>query len=300
MSGVITTERKRAVVYEATVVGLRMETADTATLQLELAPEAGPVEYRAGQYLNIDPHQFRALAPLAAFLEEKKGRKEPVRAYSLASAPHERYVAITVKDEPYLPGVSLYPPLLSPLLVHGSPVGTRMKVMGFMGPYILPPDVDERTQHVLHVIAGSGMVPNFSLIKDALHRGLRVRHTLLATNKTWEDVLFREELHALERAHPERLRIVHALTREPDGSRFGERVRQGRISQALLEELMPPSPEARENLLVYACGPAITPWDRRKALETRTPATPRFMETVIGHLHALGVGDKRIKREVYG
>ncbi|RKI25556.1 oxidoreductase, partial [Corallococcus sp. AB004] len=43
-----------------------------------------------------------------------------------------------------------------------------------------------------------------------------------------------------------------------------------------------------------------TPWDRRKALETRTPATPRFMEAVLGHLHELGIPDKRIKREAYG
>jgi ferredoxin-NADP reductase len=298
MSGVITTERKKAVEYEATVVSVHMETADTATLRLDLGSAA--VEYRAGQYLNIDPHQFPQLAALTAFLEDKKGRKEPLRSYSMASAPHEQHVAITVKDEPYLPGASLYPPLLSPLLVHGLPAGARLRLTGFMGPYILPPDVDERTQHVLHVIAGSGMVPNFALIKDALHRGLRVQHTLLATNKTWEDVLFREELHALERAHPERLRIVHALTREQDEARFGERVRKGRITQALLEELLPQEPAARERLLVYACGPAITPWDRRKALETRTTATPRFMETVISHLHALGVGDKRIKRETYG
>ena len=298
MSGVITTERKKAVEYTATVAGLRMETADTATLLLDLGD--APVEYRAGQYLNIDVHQFPALAALTAFLEDRKGRKEPLRSYSMASAPHEKYVAITVKDESYVPGVSLYPPLLSPLLVHGGLVGKTLRLTGFMGPYILPPDVDERTEHVLHVIAGSGMVPNFSLIKDALHRGLRVQHTLLATNKTWEDVLFREELHALERAHPERLRIVHALTREQDATRFGERVRQGRITQALIEELLPASAEHREQLLVYACGPAITPWARRTALETRTTATPRFMETVISYLHALGIGEKRIKRETYG
>jgi 3-ketosteroid 9alpha-monooxygenase subunit B len=291
-------ERKKPVEYEATVVELRMETADTATLLLDLGP--GPLDYKAGQYLNIDPRQFPALAQLLAFLEDKKGRREPLRSYSLASAPHERYVAITVKDEPYLPGVSLYPPLLSPFLVHGGLVGRTLRVTGFMGPYILPPDVDERTPEVLHVIAGSGAVPNFALIKDALHRGLKVRHTLLMANKTWADVLFREELHALERAHPERLRIVHTLTREPDGYTYNERVRQGRISKELLGELLPVDPVARENLLVYACGPAITPWDRRKALETRTTATPRFMETVIAHLHELGVGEKRIKRETYG
>ena len=298
MSGVITTERKKAVEYEATVAEIRMETADTATLLLDVG-DARP-EYKAGQYLNIDPRQFPALLALTAFLEDKKGRREPLRSYSMASAPHERYVAITVKDEPYVPGESAYPPLLSPYLVHAGLVGKRLRFTGFMGPYILPPDVDERTPEVLHLVAGSGAVPNFALIKDALHRGLKVRHTLLMANKTWGDVLFREELHALERAHPERLRIVHTLTREPEGYGYSERVRQGRISKELVAELLPADPAARENLLVYACGPAINPWDRRKALETRTTATPRFMETVIAHLHELGVSEKRIKRETYG
>jgi 3-ketosteroid 9alpha-monooxygenase subunit B len=139
-------------------------------------------------------------------------------------------------------------------------------------------------------------VPNFSIIKDALHRGLKPRHTVLCSNKTWGDILYRESFEALEREHPGKLRVVHTLTREMDESRFGPTVRKGRVSEALLEELIPD----RDTCLIYVCGPAITPWDRRKALETRTPATPRFMETVLGHLHTLGIEDKRIKRESYG
>ena len=286
--------RKKPVEYEVTVADVRMETHDTATLYLDFG--GAPLDYVAGQFINIDPHQFPALARFAAYLRERKGRKEPARSYSMASAPHEPLVAITVKDEEYIPGITLYPPLLSPYLVHGRLTGARMKVHGFMGPYVLPEDVESHTDHVVHVVAGSGAVPNFAMVKDALHRGLKLRHTFLFSNKTWGDVLYREELETLRHQHPEKLKLVHTLTRETDESRFGPQVRKGRVGEALLEELIPD----RDTCLIYVCGPAITPWDRRKALETRTPATPRFMETVLGHLHALGIADKRIKRETYG
>jgi ferredoxin-NADP reductase len=294
MSATVTTARNRPREYEVTVADVRMETHDTATLYLDFGPER--LEYRAGQFINIDPHQFPALGRLSAYLQEHKARKEPARSYSMASAPHEPLVSITVKDEDYIPGFTRYPPLLSPYLVHGRLTGARIKVLGFMGPYVLPDDVEERTDHLVHIVAGSGAVPNFAIVKDALHRGLETRHTVLCSNKTWGDILYRDAFEALERAHPDKLRVVHTLTRETDESRFSHGVRKGRIGQALLEELLPD----KASCLVYVCGPAITPWDRRKALETRTPATPRFMETVLGHLHDLGIEDKRIKRESYG
>jgi ferredoxin-NADP reductase len=285
---------RKPVEYEVTVARVRRDTHDTATLFLDFG--GPPPEYKAGQFINIDPHQFPALGRLSAYLQEQKGRKEAARSYSLASAPHEPLAAITVKDEDFIPGITRYPPLLSPFLVHGRLEGARLKVLGFMGPYVLPDDVEARTDHIVHLVAGTGAVPNFAILKDALHRGLEPRHTFLFSSKTWADILYGEELAALERAHPDRVRVVHTLTRETDESRFGPTVRKGRVGQALLEELIPD----RDTCLVYACGPAITPWDRRKALETRTPATPRFMETVLGHLHALGISDKRIKRESYG
>lgn len=294
MSATVTTARNRPREYEVTVADVRMETHDTATLSLDFGPERP--EYRAGQFINIDPHQFPALGRLSTYLQEHKARKEPARSYSMGSAPHEPLVSITVKDEDYIPGFTKYPPLLSPYLVHGRLTGARIKVLGFMGPYVLPDDVEERTDHLVHIVAGSGAVPNFAIVKDALHRGLKPRHTVLCSNKTWGDILYREAFEALERAHPDKLRVVHTLTREMDESRYGHGVRKGRIGQALLEELLPD----KATCLVYVCGPAITPWDRRKALETRTPATPRFMESVLGHLHDLGIEDKRIKRESYG
>ena len=286
--------RKKPQDYVVTVTEVRMETHDTATLFLDFGGAA--VEYKAGQFINIDPHQFPALRTLIAYLQEHKGRKEPARSYSMASAPHEPLVAITVKDEEYIPGLTKYPALLAPYLIHGRLTGARIKVQGFWGPYSLPDDVQERTDHIVHIMAGSGAVPNYSILKDALHRGLKLRHTVLCSNKTWADMLFREELDKLEAAHPGTVRVLHTLTRETDESRFNDKVRKGRINQALLEELIPD----KQTCLVYACGPAITSWDRRKAMETKTPATPRFIEAILGHLHTLGVEDKRIKRETFG
>lgn len=286
------TPRKRPEPFEVTVQEVRFESPDTATLYLD---PHGKTDYRAGQYLAIDAHQFLQLKPWITWLEEQKGRREPIRQYSLTSAPHEPLIAITVKEETYVPGEMKYPPLLSNLLVRGLPPGQRFTASGYSGPYVLPDDVDERAKLVVHVVAGSGAVPNFSILKDALHRDLAVRHVYVCSNKTRQDILFARELEALAAAHPERLTILHSLTRDPAA---GDAFRHGRIDEALLAEAIPES--ERETCLVYACGPAILPWDRRAALEAGTSPTPRFMETVLGHLHTLGIHDRRIRRETYG
>jgi hypothetical protein len=51
---------------------------------------------------------------------------------------------------------------------------------------------------------------------------------------------------------------------------------------------------------VYCCGPAISQWDRRAALERGEQPAPRFMETVLAALAAIGVPPKQIRRESYG
>jgi len=74
---------------------------------------------------------------------------------------------VTVKEERYVTGLTQYPPLLSPLLVKRIPRGTRLIVTGFTGPYTLPDDIESKTDHVVHVCAGSGSVPNFAILKYA-------------------------------------------------------------------------------------------------------------------------------------
>lgn len=270
------------------------ETHDAVTLVLFTGNDR--LDYRAGHFLTIDPHQFEALERFTAFLEDLKGRPEPPRAYSMVSAPHERHLAVTVKEEYYTSGQTRYPPLLSPFLVKGAVRGMRLSVTGFTGPYTLPEDVDSRTDHLVHLCAGSGSVPNLSILKHALQQHPKLRHTFIYSNKTWEDVIFRRTLAELEARHSDRLRVVHTLTRESGPERHERDVRSGRVSEVLLRELIP-DPSACQ---VYACGPAISAWDRQAARESGTSPSPRFMESVIATLAEIGVPSDRIQRESYG
>lgn len=286
--------RRKNKELEVMVSGVHSETPDTVTLSLFTGNDR--LDYKPGHFLTIDPHQFGALERFTAYLEDQKGKKEMPRAYSLSSAPHEKTLAFTVKEEQYVSGKTKYPPLLSPLLVRQLQPGFRMVVTGFQGPYTLPEDVESRCSHLVHVVAGSGAVPNYSIVKHALHHGLKLSHTFICSNRTWKDVLFRRELEALEKQYPGKLRVVHTLTRESDATLYNDGVREGRVSPRIFQELIP-DPSA---CLVYACGPGITPYERVAAREKGLVPEPRFLESAIAALTELGIPSARIRRESYG
>jgi ferredoxin-NADP reductase len=279
---------------EVMVADVVVETADTSTLVLFTGNDR--LEYRAGHFLTIDPHQFEALERFTSFLEDLKGRREPPRAYSMCSAPHERYLAVTVKEEQYVSGSTKYPPLLSPMLVKRTVRGMRLVVTGFTGPYTLPADIASQTDHIVHVCAGSGSVPNLSMLKFALVHHPTLRHTFVYSNKTWHDIIFRDALAGLQAAHPDRLTVIHTLTREPNPGLFGPTVRRGRITGDLLREVVPDL----ASCVLYVCGPGISKWDREAARERGGEPQPRFLESVLHDLQKLGVPNARIKRESYG
>jgi ferredoxin-NADP reductase len=276
--------------FDAVIADIVVETPDTITAFLDLGQ---PVTYRAGQYVSIDPHQFPALGSMTRYLEHLKGRHEPPRAYSMSSAPHEPYVAITIKEEVY-DGVMEYPPLISGFLVHQLRPGDRISVTGFAGAYVLPEDV--KTDHVLHLCAGSGSVPNVSIIKDSLRRHPNLRHTFVYSNKTLQDVIFRAALAQLQAEHRDRLKVIHAITRETGIASPHEDIRSGRVTVDLLRDIFQREP----NTVVYSCGPAVSVWDRRAHAAKGTTPTPRFLETMQSHLNELGVPRERIKIEAFG
>lgn len=286
--------RRKIKKLEVMVADVIRETPDSATLVLFTGNDQ--LEYQPGHFLTIDPHQFPALERFIEYFEEMKGKREPARAYSLASSPHEQYLAITVKEEYYISGRTKYPPLLSPLLVWRTHPGTRMVVTGFGGPYVLPEDIESRTDHLVHVCAGSGIVPNWSILKHALAEDLAVRHTIVYGNKTFEDIIFRSQLEALQRQHPDKIQLVHALSRESDVGRYGESFQPGRVDRRIIESAIP-DPSA---VVVFACGPGVGKWERLAAKETGTDPQPRFLESALTALEDIGVPKSQIHHESYG
>ena len=92
-----------------------------------------------------------------------------------------------------------------------------------------------------------------------------------------------------------RLELIHCLTREPTAPPDSPCARLGRISAEVIEQAIPDP----ENCLVYACGTAITRWDKQAARARGEEPKPRFLETVKELLAERGVPRKRIHTEAY-
>ncbi len=278
------------------VIEAILEAPDTWTLHIEVSPEDR--QYLAGQFISIDPHQFSELSEVIAYLEHVKKRKELVRAYSLASIPSEPHISITTKPERFYPEEMQYPPLLSPLLASNVLKGRELQFLGYTGAYVLPADHADTTSEVLHLVAGSGAVPNFALLKEelTLQKNTSVFHTLIDVNKTYEDIIYQAQLDALQEQYPSRFRILHFLTREENPERRGSHYFSGRPTAERLRPLI----KDPATVLAFACGAAITKWQKKAAKETGIEAKPRFLESITQLIQELGIDKKRFKKEVYG
>ena len=281
----------------STCVDVVRNTHDTVTLLFDCGEQ--PV-YTAGQFISIDPKQFPELSRQIAFLEHLKGKKEKHRAYSMSSAPAEKTVAITVKAEGFDAQHDKYPPLLSPFLASEGMKGRKVQFIGYTGAYTLDDDHDQHTSQVLHLVAGSGIVPNYALLKDELlqKKHPSVKHTMVYVNKTASDVILLDELEKLHAEFKERFELIHCITRDEEASitARGAHWRKGRPTFEWVKSLV----NDPSTVLIFACGAAITEHQRAAAEALGTQPAPRFMEGVEEIVHALGVKKPRYKSEEFG
>lgn len=288
------TIQKKIKELEVMVADVIEETYDTTTLVLFTGNDI--LTYEPGHFLTISPYQFEGLERWTAYLEHLKGKKEAPRAYSMSSAPHEKYLAITVKEESYISGKTQYPPLLSPILAKRISRGTRMMITGFTGPYTLSDDTRRSVDCIVHVCAGSGIVPSYSIIKHDLRCYENTKHNLVYSNKTLRDVIFLEQLRELEREFPDRFKLILTLTREKEIQNERGNIHLGRISSDILNTVIPEP----GNVAVFVCGPDHSVWTRKAARESGEELRPSFMACVLEHLETAGVSKDRITKESYG
>ncbi len=280
--------------YEAVIVDVVRRTHDASSVYFFIGDAP---TYKAGQFLSIDPHQFPELKRWIDYMELVKGKKEPIRSYSLQSAPGEKCVAICTKAEAYDPKVNKYPPVLSPLMASGSLKGREVVISGFTGAYTIDEGLDAQTDTVVHWVAGSGIVPNYGMLKDELrnNKNPRIKHVMFDVNKTVGDIILHEQLRALARAYPDRFTYVNLITRE-DPSYLGPNYFKGRPTTEMLRRYVPNPATARH----FACGAAITKYHREEAKQKGTEPQPRFMESVEAIMHECGVPKQYFKKEEFG
>jgi ferredoxin-NADP reductase len=186
------------------------------------------------------------------------------RSYSIASAPRRGHLELTVEEIPD-GEVSSY-------LFEELRVGDRLELRGPIGGYFTWTERDGGP--LLLVGGGSGIVPLMSMLRYRHEIGSDIPTTLLYSSRSWEEIIYREELEQL--AADGSLRVVHTLTRAQPAGWTGYR---RRIDGAMLAEVAG-SPENGSR--AYVCGP-----------------TP-LVESVASHLVTLGFAPQHIKTERFG
>jgi len=240
------TVRGRLTWRVADVVEIRAEAPRVSTIVCQTPGWPG---HRAGQHVDV-----RLTAEDGYQVE---------RSYSISSARDATRIALTV--------VRVEDGEVSPYLTDGLRPGDQLELRGPVGGYFVWEPAQDGP--FLLVAGGSGIAPLMAMVRLRAVVGSRVDTRLLASSRSWEDIIFRAEL---ERLAGDGLTVVHTLThgRPPGWAGFARRV----DAQMLAE--VGPEPAARP--AVYVCGP--------------TPSVEAVAEALVG----LGHEPHRIKTERFG
>ena len=231
----------------AEVVGVVPETPRTKSLVLEVPGWEG---HRAGQHVDVRltaPDGYRAQ-----------------RSYSVASAPEDGRLVLTVDR--------LDDGEVSPYLTAVLEAGDKLELRGPIGGWFV---WEAKDGGPLLLVGGGSGVPLMAMIRHRAAVGSDVPTRLLYSSRSYEEVIYREELEKLA-AGDDGLEVIHTLTRSrPKGWEGYDR----RIDAQMLEEVGW-TPE--EGPLAFVCGP-----------------TP-LVEAVGSALVELGHDAARVKTERFG
>ncbi len=203
----------------ATVVEVVAETSSARTLVLEVPGWPG---HAAGQHVDIR-------------LTAEDGYQAQ-RAYSIATAPEDPRVAITVER--------LDDGEVSPYLVDEVREGDRIEVRGPIGGHFTWRAAQGGP--LLLVGGGSGVVPLMSMLRHHAAAGSDADARLLLSAMGPEDVIYRDELDVLD-GGPVRVHVTLTRRRPPGWTGYDRRV-----DAAMLAEVGPPP---ADRPMVFVCGP---------------------------------------------
>jgi ferredoxin-NADP reductase len=235
-----------------TVVDIRQETPKVKSLILDL-PDWDA--HLAGQHVDVR-------------LTAEDGYQAQ-RSYSIASAPEDKYLMLTVEH--------VEDGEVSPYLTEVLQIGDKLELRGPIGGYFVwnAGEIRDTASPLLLVAGGSGVAPLMSMIRHRANSGRKVPTILLYSSRSYEDIIYRDELARLTESDSS-LRVIHTLTRQhPENWKgYGRRIDRGMLAEAG----WPPA----EKPLVYTCGPTA------------------LVETVANYLLELGYEPVRIKTERFG
>jgi ferredoxin-NADP reductase len=230
----------------ATVAEKRTETSSATTLVLDVPDWPG---HLAGQHVDVR-------------LTAEDGYQTE-RSYSIASPPKDAQLSLTIER--------IDDGEVSPYLTDELRKGDQLELRGPIGGYFTWDTGDGGP--LLLLAGGSGLVPLMAMLRHRAAVTSTVAATVLVSARSWDDVLYREELSALD---DDGVTVRYTLTRAQPPGWTGW---SGRVNADMLREL---GAERTGRFRVFVCGPT------------------GFVEHVADLLVQLGHDPHTIKTERFG
>jgi ferredoxin-NADP reductase len=159
------------------------------------------------------------------------------RSYSIASAPEDPQLALTIER--------IDDGEVSPYLTEELRAGDQLELRGPIGGHFTWRVRDGGP--LLLIAGGSGLVPLMAMLRHRVRSGAGIDTRLLASSRSWEDLLYRDELLRISGEEGVSARFTLTRRRPPGWDGFDRR-----IDAPMLAEVGP-SPAERPR--IFVCGP---------------------------------------------
>lgn len=190
------------------------------------------------------------------------------RSYSICSSSNDDELRVGIKRIPN--GV------FSAYATSQLRDGDLLDVLPPIGAFAYQPQQNQSNELVA-LVAGSGITPVLSILASALEVEPHTRCTLVYGNRTSTSIMFIEEIEALKNRFPDRLQVIHVLSREPHEIPLFE----GRIDADKIRTLCRTLIDGAHVDQWFLCGPLD------------------MVETATKTLGELGVSDEAIHTELF-
>jgi len=212
----------------------------------------------------VDEFNFKPGQYISIKFEMKK--KAHVRTYSISSEPDRNFIEIGVKH--------IKNGIFSKFLKTKN-LEDIIQISNPEGNFILN---SKEPNRLLLIAAGSGITPMISILKSLLKKNTRTKVTLLYSNKTYADMMYKNEIQNLKDKYLDRLVVFNFFSREIQSTDF----LNGRITEDKITFL------SERNLIdiqtvdqCFICGPM----EMTKALRS--------------YLKDRGLSERKIKTELF-
>ncbi len=205
------------------------------------------------------PKDFEHIPGQFMFIKLKSGGKELEKHFTISSSPTEQdYIEVTKK----LTGDEFANALAA------LKVGDKVTINAPFGDFTFKGEYDK----IGMFSGGIGITPLHSMIRYCTDNKLNTNIVLLYSNRTENDIAFKNELLELQRQN-RNFKVINTIT-QPDK---GWKGLTGRINKEMVQKEIPDYMER----VFYICGP------------------PKMVDAMVGVLKEMNVSDEQIKQEYF-